>query len=154
MPVLLREDSPEVDAASWAVATTPAAPETMSLQLQTSPHSALLSTSPQLPASCTLVLFYRPRRLTEHPPASAILSGPQPGPAVTAQQSSPHLPPQLARAGSSTCPRRRTCSHSCWAWARPDFHATARLPTTTHSCLDREPFPAFPVLWLTPTRYL
>lgn len=98
------------------------------------------------------MLFYQSRRLTEHPPASPILSGPQPGPAITAQQSSLHLPPQLTRAGSSTCPRHRTCSHSCWAWLDlTSMQLPACPPPLT--CLGQEPFPAFSVLWLTLTRH-
>lgn len=61
------------------------------------------------------------------PTAGPVLSGPQPGAAVTAQQSPLPLRPQLPRADSSSCP------HTCRAWAGPGITATAACPSSLRS---------------------
>ncbi|KAF6130770.1 hypothetical protein HJG60_007748 [Phyllostomus discolor] len=90
----------------------------MSPGLQTA--TTLLSPA-RTPASCLLglVLLHQPLQRAKCPPAGPVLSGPQPGPAVTAQHSPLPLLPQLPRADSSSCP------HTCWAWAGPGIPATA-----------------------------
>lgn len=116
-------------------------------------HRRQCPSSSRLPPFCSSQRF-TPASCLLHPdavlPATSAYRAPtcKPDPEWAPARSSCHCPAKfpapatkLTRADSSTCPRRTTCSHSCWAWARPDFHATACLPTTTHICLDQEPFP-------------
>ena len=131
------DDSPEVDAASWARLPAQVHWRQRPLGCKTPPFRSA-QRFPTTPASCSPVLFYQPLQLPKHPSLHPLQRGPGQGQLL-----------QLTRVDSSTWLQHSTCSHTCRPWARPGFSAAARLPTVTPVCLDQLPFPAFPVLWPT-----